>query len=47
MVGSRDVTPDLLSVPGALLLDREPSTVMVIDQDNQISSDSGAPVKVS
>ena len=47
MVGPGDVTPDLLSVPAALLLDREPSTVMVIDQDNQVSSDTGIPVKVS
>lgn len=47
MVGPGDVTPDLLSVPAALLLEREPSTLMTIDQDIQISTTDSTHDKVS
>jgi len=44
MVGPGDVSPDLLSVPTALLLEKEPSKLMVIDQ---ISAESSANAEVS
>ena len=46
MVGPGDVSPDLLTIPAALLLEKEPSR-LIIDEDNQISADSDASVKVS
>lgn len=47
MVGPGDVSPDLLSVPAALLLEKEPSKLMVIDQDDQISAENSANAEVS